>query len=149
MKKITALIVTLVTLSAKPARAAEFMDYFSGCLISMAGGLAGTAFANTRLESGQKIDTTGYAIAGGLSCIAGMSYVGVTSSRAQFEAEYTLKSENEELSFQLKRLSKERCLLNDTCKPGGRAIIVDTETEIKKQGDKVFEVETSTIEPNE
>lgn len=134
---------------SRPAHAAEFMDYFSGCLLSMAGGLTGTAFANTRLKDGEKIEAGGYAISGGLSCLAGMAYVGITSSRAQFEAEYVLKSENENLKFQLNRLSKERCLMNDTCRPGGRAIIVDTETEIKKQGDKVYEVETSTIEPNE
>ena len=124
-------------------------DYLSGCLISMGGGLAGTAIASTRLEPGSKIDAGGYAIAGGISCLAGMAFVGVTSGTAQFEAEYGLKKENENLTFQLHRLSKERCLMNDTCKPGGRAIIVDTEVEVKKQGDKVFETQTSTIEPNE
>jgi len=60
-----------------------------------------------------------------------------------------MQKENENLSYQLRRLSKERCLINATCSPGGRAIIVDTDVEIKKQGDKVFEVTTSTIEANE
>lgn len=145
---LTALLVAS-SLTSTAAKSAGALDYISGCLLSMAGGMAGTAFANTRIESEQKISAAGYGIAGGLSCIVGMAYVGVTGSRAQFDAEYALKSENENLTFQLKRLSKERCLLNDTCKPGGRAIIVDTEMDIKKQGDKVFESVTSTIEAND
>lgn len=128
---------------------AEVMDYVSGCFMGMGGGIAGTALANTKLEEGKTINSNGYAISGVLGCISAMAYVAVASSNEQFEAEYDLKRENERLSFEIKRLSREKCLLNNRCPLGGRAIIVDSEPEIKKQGDKVYETSTSTLEPNE
>lgn len=128
---------------------ADVMDYLSGCITGMGAGMAGTAFANSRLEDNKRINTTGYAISGGISCLAGMGFVAIVGSQAEFNATWRLKKENENLTFQKIRLSKERCLLKNTCTPGGRAIIVDTDVEIKKQGDKVFETSTSTIETND
>lgn len=130
--------------------AMDAMDYLGGCLIAMGAGLAGAAAANTTLkDEDKKFTTAGYGIAGAFSCLAGLGYVAIAGSQATFEAEYHFKVENEKLAYQYRRLAKERCILNETCTPGGRAIVVDNETEIKKQGDKVFETTTSTIEPSE
>jgi hypothetical protein len=131
------------------AQAAEAIDYFAGCLMALGAGLAGTAFANQKIEGETKINTAGYGIAGGLSCLTGMAFVGIVGNMTRSDIEFGLKKENAELSYQLRRLSKERCLLRDTCTPGGKSIIVDSEPEVKKMGDKVFETSTSIIEPNE
>ena len=131
------------------AKAADFIDYFSGCITSMGAGLAGTAYANTKLNPGDKISATGYAISGGISCLAGMAFVGIVSSQAEFNATWKLKLDNENLTFQRNRLSKELCLLKETCEPGGKAIIIEEAPTLKKQGDKVFETTTSIIETNE
>jgi hypothetical protein len=148
---VTALTLLAFTFASDKSYGAGFMDYFSGCLISMGAGIAGAAAANSNLSGAEdaQFDTGGYAVSGVLSCLVGVAYVGVVSSNAEFAAEYDIRAENERLSYQMKRLSKERCLLNATCRPGGRAIIVDGPTEIRKQGDKVFETTTSTIEPLE
>ncbi len=149
MKKyISNLILSTALISSTVAKA-DFWDYFGSCMMAMGGGLAGAAFASSRLEDGGKMSTTGYGIAGGISCLTGMAFVGVMGAQSKFETEYRLKEENDRLMFRYTRLSKERCLLKETCEPGGRAIIVDTPTEIRKQGDKVFETVTSTIEVNE
>ena len=128
---------------------ADFMDYLGGCVMALGAGVAGTAFASSRMPSGEAISTTGYAISAGLSCLAGLAYVGIAGSSAEFEATSSLKKEHENLTFQLKRLSKERCLLKETCTPGGRSIIMDADTEVKKIGDKVIETSTSSLETNE
>ena len=128
---------------------ADFLDYASGCTVGMGAGLVGAAFANTKLPEGQKVNASGYGATAILNCLVAMGFVGIVGSDAEFEATWKMQKENENLSYQLRRLSKERCLINATCSPGGRAIIVDTDVEIKKQGDKVFEVTTSTIEANE
>lgn len=139
------LLINALSSNAK----ADVTDYLSGCLIAMGAGIAGTAFADSKLDTGKKINTSGYAISGGISCLAGMGYVAIVGSQAEFNATYSLKKQNDNLRFQKTRLAKERCLMKRTCKPGGNAIIVESDNEIKKQGDKVFETNTYTIETNE
>jgi hypothetical protein len=143
-----AISVILATTSV-PAHAANIADYFSGCLSSMGAAIAGTAVAGSMIQNDDpsaKITTNGYAIAGVISCVSGAVYVGLGGSSATFESSHKLRVENEDLVYQLRRLSKERCLLSGSCRPGSRAIVVDGPTEIRKQGDKVFETTTSTIE---
>jgi len=143
------IILLVLLMFSRNIYATGAMDYVSGCFMGLGGGIAGTALANTKLEKGISIKSEGYAISGVLGCISAIAYVAVSGSNAKFEAEYDLKKENERLSFEIKRLSREKCLLTNRCPLGGRAIIVDSEPEIKKQGDKVYETSTSTLEPND
>lgn len=145
------LIVSLMLVGpfCQVAVATSAAGYFSGCLTSMGAGMMGAAAANASANgnsSSAGFSTTGYAITAAITCVAGMAFVGLGGSAASSATEYKMKIENEELVYELRRLNKERCLLANTCKPGGRAIIVDGPTEIRKQGDKVFETTTSTIE---
>lgn len=147
-KSVFLILFSGLILKAQPAKA-ELLNYLSGCMTAMGAGLAGTGYAATRLDEGQRMNTQGYVASGAISCLVGMGYVAISGAQAEFSASYKLKEENENLAYQYRRLAKERCLLKESCTPGGNAIIVDTDTEIKKQGDKVFETSTSTIEANE
>jgi hypothetical protein len=128
---------------------ADFEDYLTACMMGMAGGLAGAGVAASSLEEGQTMNSSSYLIAGGITCMASMALKGAMTPQAKFEAEFDIRKNNDFLTFNLKRLSKEKCLLNNTCKPGGNAILMDSEAEIRKQGGSVFTTTTTTNEPND
>jgi hypothetical protein len=124
-------------------------DYASGCALGFGAGLVGAGMASTKLEAGGQISPTGYAVSGLLGCLTSMAIVGVIGSQAEFNTAWKYDQDITNLSFELKRANKERCLLTGRCSPGGNGIIVETEDGSKKIGDKIIQSTTFTLEVNE
>lgn len=145
---IAGLAMALASLSFNSEAKAGAIDYISGCLVSSAGGLIGTAVANSKLEKGQRIETAGYAASFALTCLIGIGYVGIATSQATSDAEYELKKENLELNYTVRTMAREKCLLLGTCGIG-TGIIMESEPEVTKQGGQIIRSSVSTIEVNE
>jgi hypothetical protein len=124
-------------------------DYASGCALGFASGLIAAGLASTRVEKGDTVTPVGYAVSGALSCLTAMALVGVIGSQAEFNTAWKYDQDITNLTYELKRANKERCLLTGRCSPAGNAIIVESEDGTKKVGDKVITSTTFTLEANE
>jgi hypothetical protein len=126
-----------------------FADYASGCAMGIGSGLVGAGLASSKLEPNTRMTTNGYAVSGLLGCLTGMAIVGVIGNQAEFNTAWRYEQDITNLSYELARANKERCLLTARCQPAGNAIIVETDDGTKKVGDKVITSTTFTLEANE
>jgi hypothetical protein len=124
-------------------------DYASGCVMGLGTGLIGAGLTATKLQKGDAITSTGYAVSGLIGCLTGMAIVGVIGSQAEFNTAWKYDQDITNLKYELARANKERCLLTGRCSPAGNAIVVESEDGTKKVGDKVITSTTFTLEPNE
>ena len=144
-------ITALLCLISSNGFAASWGDIASGCMMGMGGSLAGTSYIQaTSLEEKDQLGTEGILIGAGLGCLGGMAYVSITSSSAKEIIEASLKSENGDLLAERNRLAKQKCLITGACTAGSKAILIETVGTVRtKQGDRIHESSSTTIEVNE
>lgn len=144
---INSLTVSIALAFCGQAKAASGWQYFETCLIGGGTGVAGVGAATAVNKDKLTMNTTGYAIGLGLGCLAGMAFVGIVSDTSKFDAESTLRVQNDKLKALNQMNGYSLCLRRGNCNIKGNAQIEEQPPQVIKQGDQVTTHQNSKIIP--
>jgi hypothetical protein len=147
MKNIITGILLISSLFAfnPEARAGGFWHYLESCMTMGGVGAVGTGVAVYASDPQPEVDAIGYATSFGVGCLTGLVFTGILSDGAKFDKEQEIMAENEFLRSQTMANNYTLCLLRNTCKVNGTAVIQESAPKTIKSGDKVIIQQNSTI----